>query len=182
MTPNGVVTTVAGLAGQKGIADGVGSAARFISPCAVLTASDGTVLVADRESDAIRKVAPDGTVTHFAGVAGDFGAIGGTGPEARFDEPWGAAFDRDGNAYVADSGNDLLRRISPAGVVTAAAVDAPSGPLRFVRFASPPNRLGHCGPDPGRGRRDCRSGRKPCDPGRGHSVWMDFRFGVSCSD
>jgi sugar lactone lactonase YvrE len=121
MIPDGTVTTLAGYPGLTGIVDGVGSAARFIVPCAVLPAGDGAVLVADRESDAIRKVAPDGTVTPFAGVAGDFGGVGGTGPEARFNMPWGAAFDRDGNAYVADRGNSLLRRISPAGVVTAAA-------------------------------------------------------------
>lgn len=121
MTPDGTVTTLAGSPGLPGITDGVGAAARFIAPCAVLSAADGAILVADRASDAIRKVALDGTVTPFAGVAGDFGATGGTGAEARFDEPWGVAFDRDGNAYVADRGSDLLRRITPAGVVTAAA-------------------------------------------------------------
>lgn len=135
MTPDGTVTTLAGSPGQTGIADGVGSAARFIVPCAVLPAADGAILVADRASDAIRKVAPDGTVTPFAGVAGDFGAVGGTGPEARFDNPWGAAFDRDGNAYVADRGNDLLRRISPAGVVTAAATTRDVGTREPVGVA-----------------------------------------------
>lgn len=121
MTPDGTVTTVAGSPGKPGITDGTGSAARFIVPCAVLPAADGAMLVADRASDAIRKVSLDGTVTPFAGVAGDFGDVGGTGAEARFNQPWGAAFDRDGNAYVADRDNDLVRRISPAGVVTAAA-------------------------------------------------------------
>lgn len=135
MTPDGTVTTLAGSPGQPGITDGVGSAARFIVPCAVLPAADGAVLVADRASDAIRKVAPDGTVTPFAGVAGDFGAVGGTGAEARFNQPWGAAFDRDGNAYVADRGNDLVRRISPTGVVTAAATTRDVGTQEPVGVA-----------------------------------------------
>ncbi|MBX3751485.1 MAG: immunoglobulin domain-containing protein [Opitutaceae bacterium] len=118
LAPDGTVTTLAGAAGQPEIFDGVGSAARFISPSAVLPAGDGSVLVADNQSDAIRRVAADGTVTPFAGVAGNFGATAGTGAQARFNQPWGAAYDRDGNAYVADRGNNLVRRITPAGVVT----------------------------------------------------------------
>ncbi len=118
MTPDGTVTILAGSARQPGITDGVGAAARFQIPWAVLPSTDGAILVADRLSDAIRKVALDGTVTPFAGVAGESDLTDGTGTAARFEMPWGAAFDRDGNAYVADRANNRIRRITPDGVVT----------------------------------------------------------------
>ena len=121
MTPAGVVTTLAGLAGSQGSADGTGSAARFAWPIGVAVDSTGNVYVADNGNDTIRKVTPAGVVTTLAGLAGSSGSADGTGSAARFYGPSGVAVDSAGNVYVADTGNYTIRKVTPAGVVTTLA-------------------------------------------------------------
>ena len=83
--------------------------------------SAGNVYVADYGNDEIRKITPAGVVTTLAGAAGQAGSA--MAPAARQDstEPAGVAVDSAGNVYVADSGNDEIRKITPAGVVTTLA-------------------------------------------------------------
>jgi hypothetical protein len=121
VTPAGGVTTLAGLAGSSGSADGTGSAARFNSPRGVAVDSAGNVYVGDRINDTIRKVTPAGVVTTLAGLAGCVGSADGTGSAARFYSPSGVAVDSAGNVYVADWLNDEIRKVTPAGVVTTLA-------------------------------------------------------------
>ncbi len=117
-----VVTTLAGLAGQTGSAEGSGSAARFKDPEGVAVDGAGNVYVADAGNDTIRKITPAGVVTTLAGSPGQAGSADGTtGSAARFDSPEGVAVDSKGNIYVADTGNDTIRMITPAGVVTTLA-------------------------------------------------------------
>ena len=120
VTPAGVVTTLAG-AGQPGSADGTGSAAQFNSPRGVAVDTNGTVYVADTWNDTIRKVTPAGVVTTLAGSSGQQGSADGTGSAARFYGPSGVALDSAGNLYVADTYNNKLRKVTPAGVVTTLA-------------------------------------------------------------
>ena len=94
VTPAGVVTTLAGLAGSSGSADGTGSAARFYDPRGVAVDSAGNVYVADTDNHTIRKVTPAGVVTTLAGLAGSQGSADGTGSAARFSGPDGVAVDR----------------------------------------------------------------------------------------
>ncbi|HYI12015.1 MAG TPA: hypothetical protein VEK57_23375 [Thermoanaerobaculia bacterium] len=121
ITPAGAVTTLAGLAGNPGNVDGTGSAARFFHPRGVATDSNGNVYVADLSNHTIRRITPGGVVTTLAGFAGIAGSADGTASAARFDNPIGVATDSSGNVYVADSGNNTIRKINPAGSVTTLA-------------------------------------------------------------
>src|SRR5438105_752819 len=147
ITPAGVVTTLAGLAGNPGSADGTGSAARFNGPRGVATDSSGNVYVGDYGNHTIRKITPAGVVTTLAGLAGNPGSADGTGSAARLFQPRGVATDSSGNVYVADSGNQTIRKIIPTGVVTTLAglagnpgsADGPApynGPFSFAADTS----------------------------------------------
>jgi sugar lactone lactonase YvrE len=127
VTPTGVVTTLAGLAGHRGSADGSGSAARFNYPKSVAVDSAGYVYVADEGDHTIRKVTPMGVVTTLAGLAGTSGSADGTGSAARFYAPSGVAVDSMGNVYLADGGNSTIRKVTAAGVVTTLAGRADPG-------------------------------------------------------
>ena len=120
ITPSGVVTTLAGSAGQPGSADGTGSAAHFNDPLGVATDSSGNVYVADYDNDTIRRISPVGVVTTLAGSAGHSGSADGFGNAALFDHPGAVATDRSGNVYVTENA-ETIRKITPAGVVTRVA-------------------------------------------------------------
>jgi sugar lactone lactonase YvrE len=124
ITPAGMVTTLAG-GPPTGIGspeqDGIGMAAIFENPEGIAIDSSGNLYVADSGGYTIRKVSPTGNVTTLAGLVTQFGSTNGTGTVARFSVPKGVAVDANGNVFVADSGNYLIRKITPAGVVTTLA-------------------------------------------------------------
>jgi sugar lactone lactonase YvrE len=124
ITPTGVVSTLAGMAGASGSTDDTGSAARFSSPSGVIVDSSGNVYVADTGNDTIRKITPAREVTTLAGTGGSAGSADGTGSAARFNSPGGVAVDDAGNVYVADTSNHTIRKITPAGAVTTPAGSA----------------------------------------------------------
>lgn len=119
IAPSGVVTTLAGSPGVSGNADGIGAAARFSFLKGIAVDSAGNVYAVD--NSAIRKITPAGVVTTLAGASGVLGDADGAGATARFSRPWGIAVDAAGNLYVADTGNFLVRKITPAGVVSTHA-------------------------------------------------------------
>ena len=121
----GVVTTLAGTAGSNGSTDATGSAARFNSAYGIAVDSSGNVYVADFYSSTIRKITAAGVVTTLAGTAGSNGSTDATGSAARFYSPRGVAVDSSGNVYVADNGNNTIRKITAAGVVTTLAGSPP---------------------------------------------------------
>jgi sugar lactone lactonase YvrE len=122
----GVVTTLAGVARQRGAADGTGAAARFDQPFGIAVDASGTVYVSDASANVIRKITPAGVVTTLAGGAGNAGSTDGAGAAARFTVPYGVACDTAGTVYVVDHGNHTIRKITPAGVVTTLAGTAGS--------------------------------------------------------
>jgi sugar lactone lactonase YvrE len=142
VTAAGVVTTLAGSPGSAGSTDGTGAAARFVNPNGLAIDTAGNVYVADWGNATIRRITPAGVVTTLAGTPGSPGSADGTGAAARFSLPTGVAVDSAGNVYVADQGNNTIRRITPAGVVTTLAGSAGSagstdGTGSAARFTSP---------------------------------------------
>jgi streptogramin lyase len=121
ITPAGVVMTLAGTPDVRGHADGIDSAASFIYPVSIATDSVANLYVADKVSNTIRKITPTGVVTTLAGTAGITGHADGIGGNASFNSPVGVATDSTGNVYVADYGNDTIRKVAPNGEVTTLA-------------------------------------------------------------
>ncbi len=111
ITPDGRVSTVTG-SPHAGAADGANGAAQFNWPTGLARDQAGNLYVADSNNALIRKISPDGQVTTLAGV-GHAGSDDGPGSAAGFHFPTGVAVDRQGDVYVADSANNLIRRISP---------------------------------------------------------------------
>ncbi len=116
----GTVSTLAG--STVGYINATGTSAKFNYPTGVAVDSSGNVYVADSGNNAIRKITPGGVVTTLAGSAtGASGTADGTGTAARFNTPNDVAVDSAGNVYVADTYNHMIRKITPAGVVTTLA-------------------------------------------------------------
>src|SRR5438128_2634969 len=142
ITPAGVVTTLAGLAGNHDYADGIGSNAGFGNLFGIAADSVGNVYVADNTYSTIRKITPAGMVTTLAGAPGISGNADGTGSAARFSSPRGIAIDSAKNLYVSDQNNQTIRKITPAGVATtlggvAGSYGIADGTGRSARFFNP---------------------------------------------
>lgn len=121
VTSGGVVTTFAGSATVRGNVDGVGTAATFSSPAGIALDPSGRLVVADSMNNTIRAITPGGAVSTLAGSASESGTADGTGGAARFNHPVGVAVDSAGNAYIADSTNNTIRKVTSSGVVTTFA-------------------------------------------------------------
>ncbi len=117
----GVVSTLAGNSSALGRLDGTGTGASFNAPSGVATAPNGNVYVADTANHLIRLVTASGIVTTFAGTGGTAGNVDGLGTAASFNLPSAVAVDAGYNVYVADYGNNTIRKIAPGGAVTTLA-------------------------------------------------------------
>lgn len=114
--------------------------AAFSDPFGIAVANDGMIYVSDAgESNRIRKITPDGIATTVAGS--NEGFADGVGSAASFNTPSGLALDSNGNLYVADTGNNRIRKITPQGEVTTIAGDGIAGyrdgPAKEARFNGP---------------------------------------------
>jgi hypothetical protein len=119
ITPQQVVTTLAGVVEESGSQNGTGSEARFQLPFGCTVDANGDVYVADTENHTIRKITAGGTVTTFAGLAESPGCEDGVGNAARFNLPLALAIGVSGNVLVAS--DDAIRSITPGKVVTTLA-------------------------------------------------------------
>ncbi|MFN8290864.1 MAG: IPT/TIG domain-containing protein [Chitinophagaceae bacterium] len=133
ITPAGVTSVFAG-SGTAGFTDGTGTAAQFNQPYCIVADGSGNFYVGDRLNNAIRKITPAAVVTTLAGN-GSAGSTDGTGSAASFTEPLGIAVTSTGNLYVADYGNQKIRKVTLAGVVTTAV----SGYMSFGIVADAAN-------------------------------------------
>ena len=121
ITSAGVVTTLAG-SGSQGSADGTGTAASFLNPNGVSVDASGNVYVADTYNLKIRKISSTGVVTTIAG-SGSQGSTDGAANVASFNNPFSVAYDATtGNIYVADNGNNKIRKITVGSLAAAEAV------------------------------------------------------------
>ena len=102
-----------------------GAVAKFNGPHGVAVDSSGNLYVADRHNHRIRKITSAGELSTFAGSKQ--GDKNGTGTRAQFNNPTGVAVDSSGNLYVADTGNYLIRKITPGGVVSTLAGTGTAG-------------------------------------------------------
>jgi sugar lactone lactonase YvrE len=121
ITPDGTVTTIAGVAGMRGSNDGTGSEARFKFPTDIAIDDQANLYVVDSDDHTVRKITPDAVVTTLAGVPGMHGFRDGPGDQALFYQPRGVAADHAGNVFVADQLNRRIRKITPDGVVSTFA-------------------------------------------------------------
>ena len=120
ITPAGVVTTIAGN-GTSGLTNGNGSVATFYNPnCVFLDNKTGTIYVSDAINYTVRKIDALGNVTTFVG-SGTQGTSNGIGKNASFGAIGGVTMDAAGYLYVADLGNNLIRRVDATGLVTTLA-------------------------------------------------------------
>jgi hypothetical protein len=126
----------AGSEGQS--VDGAGAAARFASPASVVVDKRGNLFIVDGADSVIRKITPTGEVSTVAGKVQQTGRNDGTAQEARFTHPLGIAIDGADNLLIADTGNGLIRKITPAGIVsTLTGVVAEGGNREVLHFENP---------------------------------------------
>jgi NHL repeat len=139
------ITTVAGDGIQGDTGDGgPGSTAEIDDPTGLAVNAAGDVFIADSVNNKIRELSPTGTITTFAGngTAG-FAGDGGPAADAELSSPTGVAVDAAGDVYVADTGNDRIREITPAGIITTVAgtgaigFAGDGGPANYARLNAP---------------------------------------------
>ncbi|SKA75986.1 Sugar lactone lactonase YvrE [Prosthecobacter debontii] len=124
MTPEGVVSTVAGT-GDAGFGNGPALAAQFNEPMGLALGSDGTIYVADSKNHRIRAISSGGTVTTYSGT-GEASFTDGVRDAARFYHPVGLAMDAAGILYVADRDNHRIRKVASDGSVSTLAILDPA--------------------------------------------------------
>jgi streptogramin lyase len=123
VSPGGTITTFAGTgAGGFSGDGGPATSARLNAPIAIAMDGQGNLYIADFNNARVRKVSPGGTITTFAGTGvPGFSGDGGSATSARLYAPHGVAVDGQGNVYIADSYNQRVRKVNPAGTITTIA-------------------------------------------------------------
>ncbi len=121
---SGVITTIAGDGASGGplSAPGPATSVALDRPSAVVVSSSGDVYVADSSANEVLELSPSGRLSVFAGtgVAG-FSGAGGPATQAELSFPTALALSSNGDLYIADSGNNRIRMVSPSGVITTVA-------------------------------------------------------------
>jgi len=130
---SGVITTVAGsgMFGMPGFSGdgGPATSASLYSPTSVAVDASGNLFIADNKNERIRKVTASGIITTVAGSGptcatppcGGLSGDGGPATSAQLNNPFSVAVDASGNLFIADVGNNLIRKVSASGIITTVA-------------------------------------------------------------
>jgi sugar lactone lactonase YvrE len=141
----GIITTIAGN-GTAGFSGDGGKAteAMLKHPSGIVTDDKGNIYISDRSNDRIRVVNSKGIISTIAGNGMD-GFKGDSGPatKAQLSRPFGLALDKKGNLYIADRGNNRVRRVNPQGIIHTVAGD---GGFFFMGDNGPAYRASIAGP------------------------------------
>jgi sugar lactone lactonase YvrE len=119
---NGIITTAAG-GGTNGLGDGgPASNAQLYNPCGVAMDASGNLFIADLDNMRIRKIGTNGIITTVAGNgAQGYSGDGGPATNAKLHFPQGVAVDAGGNLFIADTGNERIRKVGTNGIITTVA-------------------------------------------------------------
>ena len=118
-----IITTVAGN-GQQGYTGdgGLDTSAELHTPCQVAIDSHGNLYIAEYYNHVVRKVSVSNTIITFAGIGlPGYSGDGGLATNARLNEPAGISFDRFDNLYIAEKGNNCIRKVTPSGIISTIA-------------------------------------------------------------
>ncbi len=123
ISTNGTITTVAGNGAQAFAGDGGSATSASLGfPLGVAFDASGNLYIADADHNRVRKVTPGGIITTFAGNGqGGFSGDGGPAANASLNIPSDVAVDSAGNVYIADAGNNRVRKVDPSGKITTIA-------------------------------------------------------------
>ena len=114
-------------AGAKG---GPATSANIRTPCGLVLDGSGNLYLSDTGNHEVKKVTTAGTITTIAGTGtGGFAGDNHPGTEAELNNPTGLVIDAAGNLYIADSGNHVIRKLSPGGTMSSFAGNATAGYL-----------------------------------------------------
>ena len=139
LAPDGTVTTFAGTGMQGSSGDGgPATAATFQYPAGVAAGPDGSVFVSDQDGIKLRRIAPDGTISTFAGIGvAGYEGDGGPATAARIWFPFGLAVDAHGTVYFADRYNNAIRKVDVGGVIHTVAGGPRSLPWEDIARLAP---------------------------------------------
>ncbi|HXB13427.1 MAG TPA: T9SS type A sorting domain-containing protein [Bacteroidia bacterium] len=120
LTPTGTITTIAGngVMGYSGDG-GQASIAEIQWPNGLTVDKFGNLYISDIAY--IRKVSPGGIISHFAGIGGGYSGDGGQATAAGINQPYGMVSDASGNIYIADYGNNVIRKVNTSGIISTIA-------------------------------------------------------------
>ncbi len=127
--PAGIITTIAGNGTTAYTGDGgPATAATLYGPRNLVLDATGNLYIAESGNNCIRKISTTGIISTFAGtgVAGSYGE-GVPATSAQFNDPRGLTIDAAGNIYITDVGNDVIRKVNTAGIITTVAGNGTAG-------------------------------------------------------
>jgi len=130
VTPAGIITTVAGSGGGRGYSGdgGPATSAQLARPDGLAIDVAGDLFIADAGNNVIRKVTPKGIITTVAGDgAAGYSGDGGSATSASLNSPGAIAVDAAGDLFIADAYNQVIRKVSPAGIITTVATGYATG-------------------------------------------------------